>query len=164
MSRSLTIRKPTTAEIRQLYARLEAHVNPWQRRRAEAIILYATGMIAVEIAHALEVHPNTIYADLHAFAQHGVQASDQLGSPGAPVRLSEAQRIEILRLAAVPPYELGLPHGRWSVAKLRSYLLNQRIGKAIRREHLRRMLKKGGAPSGGFGASSSAMIPAGRPS
>jgi transposase len=148
--------------MRQLYARLEAHLNPWQRRRVEAIILYATGMIAVEIAHALEVHPNTIYADLHAFAQHGVRAIDQLGSPGAPVRLNEAQQIEILRLAAVPPYELGLPYGRWSVAKLRSYLLKQRIGKAISREHLRRVLKKGGSTSGGFGASSSVMIPAGR--
>lgn len=164
MSRPLTIRKPTTTEIRQLYARLEAHVNPWQRRRAKALILYATGMIAVEIAHALEVHPNTIYADLHAFAQHGVRALDQLRAPGAPVRLSKAQRIEIVRLAAGPPYELGLPYGRWSVAKLRSYLLQYRIVKALSREHLRRVLQKGGSTSGAFGARSSVMIPTGRPS
>ena len=164
MSRPLTIRKPTAAEIHQLHRRLEDDLNPWQRRRAEAIVLYATGMIAVEIAHALEVHPNTIYADLHTFAQYGVQAIDQLGSPGAPVRLSEAQRAEIVRLAEVPPYEVGLPYGRWSIAKLRSYLLHQGVVKAISREHLRRVLKKGGSTSGESGASFSVMIPAGRQS
>lgn len=108
-------------------------------------------MTAVEIAGALAVHPNTIYTDLHAFAQHGVRAIDQLGSPGAPVRLSEAQRAEIVRLAEVPPYEIGLPYGRWSATKLRSYLLKQGIVKAISREHLRRGLKKG------------AQLPAGPP-
>jgi transposase len=164
MSRPLTIRKPTAAEIRQLHTRLADDLNPWQRRRAEAIVLYATGMIAVEIADALEVHPNTIYTDLHAFAQYGVQAIDQLGSPGAPVRLSEVQRAEILRLAEVPPYEVGLPYGRWSVAKLRSYLLTQGVVKTLSREHLRRVLKKGGSTSGGSAASSSAVTLAGRPS
>jgi transposase len=164
MSRPLTIQKPTAAEIRQLHTRLEDDLNAWQRRRAEALVLYATGMMAVEIADALEVHPNTIYTDLHAFAQYGVQAIAQLGSPGAPVRLSEAHRAEMVRLAAVPPYEVGLPYGRWSAAKLRSYLLTQGVVKAISREHLRRVLNKGGATSGGSAASSSAMILAGRPS
>lgn len=159
MSRSLAIRQPTVAEIRQFHKRLVEPLNAWQRRRAETIVLYATGMPAVGIADALEVHPNTIYADLHAFAQHGVQALDQLGSPGAPVRLSEAQRAEILRLAEVPPYELGLPYGRWSVAKLRTYLLKQRVVKAISREHLRRVLKKGGSPSGASSEKSSARTP-----
>jgi transposase len=163
MSRSLTIRMPTAREIRQLLRRLEDHLNPWQRRRAEAIVLYATGMTAVAIAQALEAHPNTIYADLHVFAEHGVQALDQLGSPGAPGRLSEAQRAEILRLAEVAPYELGLPYGRWSAAKLRTYLLKQQVVKAVSREHVRRVLQKGGSTSGEFDVSSSAMIPAGRP-
>jgi transposase len=121
-------------------------------------------MMAVEMADALEVHPNTIYTDLHAFAQHGVQAIDQLGSPGAPVRLSEAQRAEMWRLAEVPPSECGWPYGRWSVAQLRSSLLTPGVVKAISREPLRRVLKKGGATSGGSAASSSAGILAGRPS
>ena len=164
MSRPLTIRKPTAAEIRQLHTRLADDLNPWQRRRAEAIVLYATGMMAVEIADALEVHPNTIYTDLHTFARYGVHALDQLGSPGAPVRLSQAHRAEILRLAEVPPYEGGLPYGRWSVAKVRSYLLKQGIVKASSREHLRGVLKKGGSISGGSAASSSAVILADRPS
>ena|SRR5437867_553299 len=161
MSRPLTIRQPTTAEIRQLHTMLEDDLNPWQRRRAEAILLYATGMAAVEIAQALGGHANTIYADLHTFAQHGVAAVHQLGSPGAPVRLSEAQREEIWRVAEQPPYELGLSYGRWSAAKLRTYLLKQQVVKAISREHLRRVLKKGDSPCGASAARSSAAIPSG---
>jgi hypothetical protein len=59
-----------------------------------------------------------VYPDLHTFAQYGAQALDQLESAGAPVRLSAARRAEILRLAEVPPYEVGLPYGYWSAAKL----------------------------------------------
>ncbi|MGA9923653.1 MAG: hypothetical protein WBQ29_09635, partial [Isosphaeraceae bacterium] len=40
------------------------------------------------------------------------------------------------------PTTLGLPLGRWSLAKLRAYLIRQRIVPTISREHLRRVLKK----------------------
>jgi hypothetical protein len=30
-------------------------------------------------------------------------------------------------LAELPPYELGLPYGRWSLSKLRDYLIEQRL-------------------------------------
>lgn len=68
------------------------------------MLLYATGRRAVEIAHALAVHPPTMSADLHACAPHGVRALAPWGSPGAPGRRSEAQRRAMVRWAAVPPY------------------------------------------------------------
>jgi hypothetical protein len=52
------MRTPTAVEVRQLHNRLQDHLNRWQRRRAEAIVLYASGMTAVAIAQMLEVHPN----------------------------------------------------------------------------------------------------------
>ena len=154
MPRSLIVRKPKAAEIRQLHFSLEGGLNPWQRRRAEAILLYATGMTAVEIAQALDAHLNTIYTDLRSFDQHGLASIQQLHSTGAPVRIESAQIAEILRLAGLPPYELGLPYGRWTLAKLRDYLVKHRIVKAISREHLRRLLKKGGSAFAASGAKS----------
>jgi transposase len=153
MPRSLSIRKPKTPEIRQLHQLLTGALNGCQRRRVEAILLYAVGLEAVAIAAALKVHPNTIYADLHAFGQHGVNAVHQLCAPGAPARISEAQRAEIVRLAKQPPIDLGFPYGRWSLAKLQAYLLRHRLVKAISREHLRRLLKKGACACGAFAAS-----------
>jgi transposase len=163
MSRSLTIRKPRAAEIHQLHNLLEGQLKAWQRRRAETILLYTTGMTAVEIAQVVEVHPNTIYSDLRAFDRYGLPCVQQARSKGAPVQISEAQVADICRLADIPPYELGMPYGRWSLAKLRDYLIKHRIVKAISHEHLRRVLKKGGSGFGACDARSSVMILAAAP-
>ncbi len=56
-------------------------------------------------------------------------------------------------LADPSPTAVGLPYGRWSLAKLRAYLLKQRILKAISREHLRRVLEKRGFISAASAAS-----------
>jgi transposase len=163
MSRSLTIRKPRAAEIRQLHNLFEGQLKAWRHRRAEAILLYTMGMTAVEIAQVVEVHPNTIYSDLRAFNRYGLTCVQQARSKGAPLQISEAQAAEICRLADIPPYELGVPYGRWSLAKLRNYLIKHRIVKAISREHLRRVLKKGGSGFGVCDARSSVMILAAAP-
>ena len=60
MSRSLTVRQPRAADVRQLHKVFESALLPGQRRRAEAILLYAAGLSAVDIARFLEVHANTI--------------------------------------------------------------------------------------------------------
>ena len=50
-----------------------------------------------------------------------------------------AQFKAIWRLAERSPLALGLPFARWSLAKLRAYLIRKRLVKAISREHLRRV-------------------------
>ena len=148
MARSLKVRKPNAAEIRRLMQWIEEPLETPQQRRAQAILLYNDGMYATEIARTLQVHVNTIYKDLHAFDQHGGASVEQVHTRGAKSRLTPAQKSEICRLAEQAPYELGLPYGRWSLAKLRAYLIRQRIIPGISREHLRRILKKGGSVSG----------------
>jgi transposase len=147
------------AEIRQLHTVLEEALTSSQRRRAEAILLYAAGLTAVDIAPLLDVHPNTIYADLHAFGHYGMAAIHHRGRGGPRPVITPPQEAEIQRLAEVPPYTLGLPYGRWSLAKLRTYLIQHRLLKAISREHLRRMLKKGGCIFAESSANCSALIP-----
>jgi transposase len=160
MPRSLQVRVPNPAEIRQLCALMEVAPRSRSGRRAHALLLYATGMEAVEIARVLAVHPNTIYTDLHAFDRQGLYA---LQPPsGSTASLTPAQIREICRIADHPPYELGLPYGRWSLAKLRAYLLKERVCRHLSREHLRRLLKKGACASGESSARSSVMIPNGR--
>jgi transposase len=102
-------------------------------------------MEALTIAQALDSHVNTIYSDLQAFEHYGVECIRQRLYGGAPVRITEVQRSAILDLAVTPPGEVGLPYGRWSLSKLREYLIKHRVVEAISREHLRRVLKKGGS-------------------
>ena len=159
MPRSLKTRKPRTVEVRQLHLALEDDLTSRQRRRAEVIVLHATGLEAAEIARALDIHVNTVYSDLRAFDEQGVASIRQRLRGGAPVRISAEQRAEILRLAETAPGEMGLPFGRWSLAKLREQLIKCRVVKGISREHLRRVLRKGGCAFGVSSASSSATTP-----
>jgi transposase len=161
MPRSLTVRRPTHRELRRLHELLEGELRARQRRRAEAIVLHAAGLEARDIAEALGAHRNTIATDLHAFDAHGLACLDGLRSGGAPCRLTTTARAAIRALAERAPTEVGLPYGRWSLAKLRSYLLAHRVVRAISREHLRRVLEKGGSASGASSASSAATTRSG---
>lgn len=142
MTRSLKIRQPKPYERRRLQRLVEETTDKQIRRRAEAILFYADGLNAVEIAAILKVHSNTIYADLHAFDQQGLSSLRPLARGGAPPRLTSEQRDQIVYLAEREPVEFGLPYGRWSLAKFRDFLIHQkRLLKQISREHLRGLLK-----------------------
>ena len=155
MSRSLKIRKPNAAEMRQLRQMLEESANARLCRWAEALLFYGAGLNAQAIAEALVVHVNTIYTCLHRFARAGVAFLQHLPCPGAPSRLTAAQVDAIARIAEQSPTEFGLPYGRWSLAKRQAYLTRPRgLLKAISREHLRRVLKKRTFASAASNASS----------
>ena len=160
MSRPLTIRKPNADELHQLHQWLEQPLQSWQRRRAEVLLLYAADGSVSSIAQLLQVHRNTVSTDLREFAARpvGAEPTAQARSPAALVK--EANRCHLApgRPSATT---LGLPLGRWSLAKLRAYLIRQRIVPTISREHLRRVLKKGDTHFAASVASSSAPIPIG---
>src|SRR5215831_13454663 len=99
MSRSLRLRKLSAKEFRQVNKMLAEAETARQLRRAEVILLYDAGLNAVEIALASGAHPNTIYADLHAFDQKGIECLKEPASPGPATGLSSAQVAEILRIA-----------------------------------------------------------------
>jgi len=159
MGRKLRIRPPTPEELGQIPALLEQPLRPWQRRRLEAVLLYAAGHNAADIAAWLAAPVHTIYSDLRCFHSRRGRAFLPLRRLGAPPHLSRQQRQAIGRLAQQPPSEMDLPYGRWSLSKLRDYLLRHRIVRSISREHLRRVLKKGGTRSAASPASCGARMP-----
>jgi len=161
MSRPLSARNPTPSELRRVHRWLEKPLQPWQRRRAEVLLLHAAGLPASAMAGLLQVHVNTVYADLRDFARHGMSSLSRPRTVGAPSSLSREQIAAIRQVAGEPPTTLGLPFGRWSLAKLRAYLIQRRVVKTISREHVRRVLKKGGTPCVASSVSSSATIPIG---
>ena len=145
MARTLKVRKPTSAERSRLQTVLEETTDKHVRRRAEAILFYAAGLNGTEIAAALGVHPNTVYVDPHIFDQQGLAGLRSFSHGGAPPHITTEQCAEIWHLAEREPIEFGLPFGRWSLANLREFLIRRRrVLKQISREHLRRILRKGG--------------------
>jgi transposase len=154
MARPLTIRPATPEELDELHRLFEQPLQPWQRRRLEAVLLHSAGHTGQDIAALLGVHVNTVYADLRLFHRHRLDRLLKRRPLGTPSRLTTPQRRTIWRLAQQSPGELGLPYGRWSLAKFRDYLIYHRVISAISREHLRRVLKKGGTRSAALCASS----------
>lgn len=143
MSRQLKVRAPSGAEMRRLCQILEESTNARLCRWAEALLFYGAGLDAQSIAEALALHINTIYACLHRFALMGISLFECVPPQGAPARITAVQINEMAQIAEQSPTELGLPYGRWSLAKLQDYLIYQRhLVKRISREHLRRLLKK----------------------
>lgn len=165
MARLLRTRKPNRREVRRLCWILEDPAKGFSHQRAEALIYYALGLNGVDIAQALGVHPNTIYGYLQSFEERGMASVEQLPRRGLPPRLTAAQIEEIARIADQFPGAFGLPYGRWSLSKLRDYLIAQRrFFKTISLEHLRRLLKKRASAFGGSSASSPAGTRKGEPS
>lgn len=159
MSRTLQVRKPTIPEMRWLEVLLEGE-NPVQvQRRAQAILFHGLGFACPAIAMALHVHPNTIYADLHAFAQEGLACVRVLPRGGAPARLTPQQLNAIWQWAACAPRDFGRLEPRWTLENFRTFLTKQqRLLKRISLEHLRRVLKKRIFAFGASSASSLAKI------
>jgi transposase len=142
MARKMKVRQPVTAEVQWIIRQVPELVDLHQQRRAEALLMYGMGVKPLEIAMSQGVHPNTVYKDLHAFEQRGVEAIQQLQKSGARSRVTASQITKIVQLAEQSPQEVGSPYGRWSLRKLSVYLVKQHIVKSIGRERLRQLLKK----------------------
>lgn len=142
MARKMEVRQPVTAEMQWMIRQMPGLVDRHQQRRAEALLMYGMGVNPLEIAMSQGVHPNTVYKDLHAFEQLGVEAIQQLQKSGAPSRIMAKQITKIVQLAEQSPQAVGSPYGRWSLRKLSVYLVKQHIVKSIGRERLRQLLKK----------------------
>ncbi len=157
MARTLTVRQPTQRETQALERLLESELSPQAYRRAETILYHGLGWNGQQLAEALQVHPNTVYADLHAFERDGLACVRPLSEGGAPRRISDEQLRAIWHWAEYLPRDLGLPDPRWTLANFREFLVKgQRVLKHISLEHLRRVLKKKRFAFGASRANSSA--------
>ena len=143
MTRTLTVRKPTRREIQELERMLEGELSFQARRRAETILYHGLGLNGRQLGDAFHVHPNTVYADLQAFAREGLACVRPLPVGGAPRQISDRQLNAIWNWAECLPRDLGLPDPRWTLANFCEFLVKrQRVLKQISLEHLRRVLKK----------------------
>jgi len=143
MTRTLTVRKPTQREMQELELLLESELCSQGRRRAKTILYHGLGLNGRQLAEALGVHPNTVYADLQAFEREGLACVRLLPVGGTPRRISDRQLNAIWRWAECLPRDLGLPDPRWTLTNFREFLIKrQGVLKRISLEHLRRLLKK----------------------
>lgn len=111
-------------------------------RRAQVILASNQGSKAPDIARRFFFSEQHVRNLIKAFNADGFDALSPKYGGGRPAKFTEEQRSLIFETALCPPDLLGRPFRRWSLAKLREFLVEDRIVESIGIETLRQLLKE----------------------
>jgi transposase len=139
----LYVRELSTADGRRLQQIVRNDRNRIKVRRAQVILASAQGSRVPDIAarfYFCDAHVRTL---IKAFNREGFAALVPKYGGGRPPKFNEEQRSIIIETALCPPDLLGQPFTRWSLPKLRAFLIQEKIVESISIETLRQMLKAG---------------------
>ena len=128
------------SEGKRIQAILRHGKNRTSIRRAQVILMSAQGMKVHQIAQATYLHPEYVRTLIRRFKTERLNLFTEGARSGRPIEFSEEVRAEIVECALSPPKLLRLPFSRWSLEKLREYLVKVRVVKTISLETLRTIL------------------------
>jgi len=111
------------------------------RQRAQIVLASDAGSSSPEIARVLQTDENQVRRVIRDFNADGMGSLRPPTGGGRPRRIDDAARDEIRAIALARPRDLGEPGTRWSLARLRRYLIRNRIVDHVDKEHLRRILQ-----------------------
>jgi transposase len=111
------------------------------RQRAQILLASDSGQSAPQIASVLLSDENQVRRVIAEFNADGMDSLRPPTGGGHPRRIDEPTRERIRAVALARPGDLGEAGTRWSLARLRRYLVRHRIVRSISKEHLRRLLR-----------------------
>ena len=136
----LYVRELKMDEGRRIQQILRRSTNRVKVRRAQVVLAseqgYKVPSIA-ELVHYSEHHVRTIITE---FNECGFKALEPKPRSGRPTEFNEDDKAFIAETAKCPPDLLGCPFKRWSLEKLREYLIKEKIISSISIETLRTIL------------------------
>lgn len=111
-------------------------------RNAKIVLARAQGLPLRTVADSLQVHPNTVRNRLLRFYERGVAGLTHAATGTVrPIVFSEEIRARIVEIAKSSPQSLGVAHSRWSLRRLRAYLIQQGIVEDVSVEGIRQILR-----------------------
>ena len=137
----LYVRAVGIAEGRRLQRTIRTGRNRIEVRRAQIILASTQGSKVPDIARRLYFSEDHVRTIIKSFNADRLDALRPKYGTGRPVKFVEEQRSLIIETALCPPDLLGQPFTRWSLAKLRDFVVKERIVGSISIETLRQMLK-----------------------
>jgi transposase len=138
---ALYTRKLKLQERKTLEAHLIAPEEDLPAHRLQIIILSAAGKRVPEISEEVNLHPINVRKWIHRFNEHGLDGLRSGKSPGRPPVFSEEQRAQIVQIARTNPRQFGLHYTRWSLQRLRRYLIEHAIVEHISVETIRQIIQ-----------------------
>jgi transposase len=115
-----------------------------RRQRAQSLLASASGMSAPQIAAVVRTDENQVRRVVHEFNQAGMDSLRPFVGGGRPRVIPQPTRDRIVAIAGACPGNYGGPLTRWSLRRLRCYLLRRRIVPQLSVEGLRQILRAAG--------------------
>ena len=140
----LFVRKLTENECESLSQKAASDDASELSLRSRIILLSAQGQPVPQIAQLIGLHPINVRKWIHRFNKLGAFGLESAKSPGRPLVFSPDQRDLVLSMARKSPSELGLPYTRWSLQRLRDYLVESQLVSSISVETVRLILWSSG--------------------
>lgn len=109
-------------------------------RRAQVVLASNQGYKVPAIAELVHYSEHHVRAIIKEFNKHGLKALEPKPRSGRPTEFTEDDRALIAETAKCPPDLLGCPFKRWSLEKLREYLVKEKTVSSISLETLRSIL------------------------
>ena len=137
----LYVRNLSVPEGRKLQRVVRRDASRIKMRRAQVVLASEQGSKVPDIARRFyfsQAHVRTI---IKSFNEEGFCALEPQYGIGRPKKFTEEQRSLIIETALCPPDLLGEPYRRWSLPKLRDFLVREKVVDSIAIETVRQMLK-----------------------
>lgn len=142
---ALYVRELKEREKQQLEDLLCEDENDLPAHRLIIVQLSAEGKRVPEISEEVNLHPINVRKWIHRFNQQGIEGLRSGKSPGRPPLFTEEQRHQIAEIAATNPRTLNLQFSRWSLQRLRKYLIENGIVNCISVETVRQIIQSSSA-------------------
>jgi transposase len=131
----------TDDELRALDELYRKTKVPRLRTRAQMVLLSAEkGLTVPEIAEIVRESQATILRWLKRYMAEGIAGLHDAPRSGAPARITDAYREQLVAAVRRRPRSLGLPYSLWTLQRLADYMAEQ-TGIRVSYETVRRVLK-----------------------
>src|SRR5262249_47187917 len=114
------------------------------RSRASAVLLSAARTAIPEIVKRLGLSRPTVAHWLQRFERSGISGLSDRPRSGRPSRISADVLRHIAMVVSARPRDLGVPGRRWSLVRLRQYLVQAGVVPTLSLESLRIAMKRAG--------------------
>jgi transposase len=118
--------------------------NDLPLQRLMIVLLSAQGERVQDVSEEVDLHPINVRKWIHRFNHDGFDGLRSGKSPGRPPVFSKKQRSRIVEIASMDPRQLGQNFNRWSLQRLRKYLVQIELVEHISVETIRQILRDNG--------------------
>jgi transposase len=136
------VRRLTKAQKRKIKRTVErgGGVSSVRWRRCLVVLMSSQGKSAAEIAEALGADHDWVRDVIHGFNRDRMDSLSPRWAGGRPPTITLEMRARITEIAKTRPQLLKEPFTRWSLTKLRDYLIRTKVVPGISKERLRQIL------------------------